>query len=312
MPSLYFTPKRGHFILYKIYLPDGTKKKKTRYFKTKAMAQQALYDIQKIEESTKRKEINKDLLVYALNYKFINQTEYQIFSSDIREGGRTLKEYSEHYEAYSKMNSSPYTHRCNLFKLNIVLNHLGGFDVGKISEPQIEKYKLQRLAQGRAASTVNHELDVLRRLLDFAVSEGMIKTNRARQVKTVPDKQARYPRAIQKNERKKFLDAVKKNNHLCYGQLYDIVVMLLLTGMRRSELLNLTWDNVDLKRKLIYIRGKPSATSQKMRAVEIHKKLYPILLKIRPKKGSIFKIDKDVLTKAVRRCIKDAVSMGME
>jgi len=306
MPSLYFTPSRGHFIIYKIYLPDGTKKRKTKYFKTKTLAQEALYDIQKIEESTRKRELTKDLLIYALNYRFINNNEYQAFISDLGTGGRELKEYTKDYEIYSETNCSPYTHDCNLYKMNIVLSYFGATDVADITETQIERYKSYRLGQGRAASTVNHELNVLRKMLDFALTGGMIKINPARRIPTVPDKQVRYPRALQKKERKVFLKAIKNNKHLCHGQLYNIVVTLLLTGMRRSELLSLTWNDVDLKRKLIYIKGKPSATIGKMRTIEIHKKLYPILMKMSPKEGYIFKADKDVITKSVRKCVREA------
>ena len=46
----------------------------------------------------------------------------------------------------------------------------------------------------------------------------------------------------------KFLEAI-------HGQPVEIPALLCLSSLRRSEMLALTWDNVDLKNKAIYIRG---------------------------------------------------------
>lgn len=46
----------------------------------------------------------------------------------------------------------------------------------------------------------------------------------------------------------KFVDAVK-------GQPVEIPALLCLSSLRRSEILALTWDNVDLKNNAIYIKG---------------------------------------------------------
>lgn len=45
-----------------------------------------------------------------------------------------------------------------------------------------------------------------------------------------------------------FLDAVKGTN-------YEIPALLALCSLRRSELLALTWDDIDLERSLVFIRG---------------------------------------------------------
>ena len=50
------------------------------------------------------------------------------------------------------------------------------------------------------------------------------------------------------DERKRLLDACRESDN---EYLYPIVVLALSTGMRKSEILNLTWDAVDLKKDRI-------------------------------------------------------------
>jgi integrase len=59
----------------------------------------------------------------------------------------------------------------------------------------------------------------------------------------------------------------------------DIVQFAVLTGMRRGEITNLRWKNIDLDKKIIHVVSSPTFRTKagKKRIVPIHKKLMPIL-----------------------------------
>ena len=66
-----------------------------------------------------------------------------------------------------------------------------------------------------------------------------------KQIKVKP----RAKRILSQDEIDKLLDAAG-------GDLRDMILTLSLTGMRRGELINLTWEQIDFKRRVIRVKGK--------------------------------------------------------
>ena len=60
-------------------------------------------------------------------------------------------------------------------------------------------------------------------------------------------------RFLSEDERERLLAACQQSQG---AALYPIVVLALSTGMRRSEILNLTWDRVDLGRRAIVLKAR--------------------------------------------------------
>lgn len=88
------------------------------------------------------------------------------------------------------------------------------------------------------------------------------------------------PKVKVKNNYRDYLDIpFSEFEKISFDSLRDkiIVFMLLYTGMRRGELENLTWDSVDLKRKILKIHGKGG----KVRIVPLADKIIDDLLEWR-------------------------------
>ena len=99
----------------------------------------------------------------------------------------------------------------------------------------------------------------------------------------------------------------------CSGHLNPIVIVALNTGMRRGEILNLKWENVDTNQRLIYIMGSKSGEK---REIPINNLLLELLKRLRRssksdyvfshKDGSPFgKVDKSFRSACKRAGIKD-------
>jgi integrase/recombinase XerD len=74
------------------------------------------------------------------------------------------------------------------------------------------------------------------------------------------------------------------------GVMKDIVLCAVFTGMRRNELINLHWNQVDLEKKLIHVENSENfkTKSGKIRSVPMHPKVVKVLLARRKNTTSDF------------------------
>lgn len=97
----------------------------------------------------------------------------------------------------------------------------------------------------RSPASVNRYIAALSHAFTVAVKEwGWLDDNPLRKVTKLKEPRGRV-RYLSEEERVKLLKACKESNN---QYLYPVVVLAVSTGMRRSEIMNLTWDNVDLNR----------------------------------------------------------------
>ena len=85
------------------------------------------------------------------------------------------------------------------------------------------------------------------------------------------------------------LSQMSNPNHL------RLTKLALATGFRRSELLSLTWRNIDLKKKLLYIYRKNCAAidhSSGLRIVPMPKKAQKILEEFNERNGKVIELSK--------------------
>jgi len=125
----------------------------------------------------------------------------------------------------------------------------------EISSLAIEEYKAERLKAVKAA-TVNRELNCLKHMFTKAQDWNMTATNPTRGVKLLRKENSRI-RFLSKEECLRLYRA-------CSKHLRPIVLIALHTGMRRGEILNLKWEDIDFDRRLIYIRQTKSGESREI------------------------------------------------
>ena len=100
----------------------------------------------------------------------------------------------------------------------------------------------------RSAAAVNRYLALLSHAFTIACNDwGWIEYNPVRKVSRLREPRGRV-RFLDERERTKLLSECKASRN---PALHDVVLLAICTGMRRSEIMNLTWDAVDLHRRMI-------------------------------------------------------------
>lgn len=105
------------------------------------------------------------------------------------------------------------------------------------------------------ANTINNELTVVGIIFNFAVESGFITENPFRRFKLLKNSDAKRGRVISSEEIEILLKGCERVSE---GRWFrQILITFLNTGMRLGELLNLTWEDIDLDNGIIEIREKP-------------------------------------------------------
>jgi integrase len=116
--------------------------------------------------------------------------------------------------------------------------------------PRRAKFKQTASSRNRSPATVNRYLAVLSHIFSIAVKEWeWIDDNPVRKVRKPKEARGR-DRFLSDAERQRFLATCEASGSL---YLHTIVVLALSTGMRKGEILNLRWKQVDFKNKRIIL-----------------------------------------------------------
>jgi integrase len=129
-----------------------------------------------------------------------------------------------------------------------------------ITPSMVEAYKQKRLVENShrrkptKPATVNREVTTLKTIFNKAMKNGKAERNPAQGVKLFKEN----------NERDRILSPEEYSRLLahCPAHLKPIVKVAYLTGMRRGEILNLTWGQVDIKQGLIKLSGEDTKTNE--------------------------------------------------
>jgi integrase len=164
--------------------------------------------------------------------------------------GLTLLQAEREYLSFVKTNLSPKTHLCYSNTFKCLENYFGNRRIDEITMRGIEFYKSSRAAKV-SANTVNHELRMLRAFLNKLVDWKLLHESPCAKVKDirVADETRAFLNTDQLNKLLKYLEG---------SFLHDIVLFAAMTGMRRGEIVNLSWNDVDMERKVIVVRSSGS------------------------------------------------------
>jgi integrase len=118
----------------------------------------------------------------------------------------------------------------------------------------IERLKSRKLEEGVTRTTVNHYLKTLRRMFNIAITWGYTDKNPVKGIKFYSENDAQRDRVLTREEEDRLLEVVSE-------RLRSILIVGLNTGMRKGEILQLKWQDIDLENRIILVKktksGKP-------------------------------------------------------
>jgi integrase len=125
--------------------------------------------------------------------------------------------------------------------------------------------------RGAKAKTINFEVACIGTAFNLAVKWNYLKENPTKGVTKLKVEKSKQPRFLSTEE----IDRLLK---FAPADLYPIIFTFINTGMRKAELENLQWGDVDLKRRQISIRAKATWLPKTgERIIPINDKLLEVL-----------------------------------
>ncbi len=158
--------------------------------------------------------------------------------------------------------------------LDTLLARLAGVEtVDGLTPIRLEGYITER-SREVSARTVAIEVGALKRLLNWGKAQALIAGNPIASVKVKREAPRRRKRALRSWEVEKLLEASKPTRRGI--DLRPVWLTFLYAGLRKSELVELLWEDVDWEARAIYVRPGIAKTGQGRR-IRIAEGLYPVL-----------------------------------
>ncbi len=151
----------------------------------------------------------------------------------------------EEYLIFSKANKASSSYERDQLSIKHWLQAFHGKLMTEVSSYELESYKNRRRDEV-APATVNRELSCIKHMFNKAVQWGYLTDNPIRNVTKFKEPPGRV-RYLTDEEIERLLNC-------CSEHIRSIVVTVLNTGMRKGEILNLKWSDVDMKNRIIIIR----------------------------------------------------------
>ncbi|MCC6485899.1 MAG: tyrosine-type recombinase/integrase [Candidatus Hydrogenedentes bacterium] len=184
----------------------------------------------------------------------------------------------------------------------------------------IERHRSKRIQDKKAPSTVNREIVALKSVLNRAVEWGYLDANPLARMKQLKEDRAAKVRYLTAEEEDNLLKALESREGTLraervsandwrrergYAELLDlrtqtfadtlrpVVLLSLHTGLRRGEVFNLHWEDIDFDRAILTVKGT-AAKTKTTRHVPLNSVALDTLRKWREQTGThglVFKSD---------------------
>jgi integrase len=136
-----------------------------------------------------------------------------------------------------------------------LLERFGGRRADTIATGEVEEWR-DDMRESLAPATVNLHLTILRAVLRLGMRNGRLEASAVPAIRGLKANNARV-RYLTDDEESRLITALPK-------LLRPLITIALHTGMRRGELLNLTWDDIDFVSGTIFVRTSKSGEGRRL------------------------------------------------
>jgi integrase len=168
----------------------------------------------------------------------------------------------------------------HLDRLKHLLPYFADVPVLRITKGMVRDY-LERRHRSKAITdaTLNRDAAVLRHILYWAVDEGLLLTNPLTRLRLVRERRVKRS-VLSIREEAMLLDAAPEH-------LRRMIVAALYAGLRRGEVLNQLWEDIDFDRQVLAVT-KSKTPEGELREIPLAGRLLEVLWPIRETRGIVF------------------------
>jgi site-specific recombinase XerD len=290
MASLYLHKRHGWQIHYTVYFINGSHAKKIKYAQLKQKAALLHHDADKLEFLSLKGQLTQEEIAYFIHRKLITPDDAQMLTKDemplTDPSMITWDSLKQAYESHVKTVGSEFTRMTYPYLAEKILKYFK--DEKNISPLKVHDTDIKDFiswlrtrgctkgdtVKGCAKATCNKYLQVLRIMFDYLIEKKLLKENPARKIKAFSELDTRAPRILFPDEFKNFTVGLKNNTHLLHGYFAEIMLTYIMTGMRRSELLNLKTKDINFDHGYLIVRKDNNI--KRGRTIHIHPQLMRI------------------------------------
>ncbi|WP_269324573.1 tyrosine-type recombinase/integrase [Rhodococcus pyridinivorans] len=133
---------------------------------------------------------------------------------------------------------------------------LGGIRIGEATARRVDT-AIRAMSKAHGPTMARQAKTILRGALSLAVLAGALDTNPVRDIAPIKSKNPPAgARALTAEELRRLLVALHESEYCKANDLVDPITLLIATGLRRSELLALRWEDVDEDAGTVTVTGK--------------------------------------------------------
>ena len=164
------------------------------------------------------------------------------YNFEMEQHSPKFENFVRDYLEYAKINKRSWIRDKQI--IQHLLTHFEGLKLSQIFPDMIEAYKMARTKQVSPA-TVNREVACLKHMFNLAIKWKKTSINPVKEVRFFREEKHNL-RWLTEREEERLLPK-------CFSHLRPVVIVAIYTGMRKGELMDLTWDKIDFDKNTITV-----------------------------------------------------------
>ena len=195
----------------------------------------------------------------------------------------TLKGFAEAYLKYAAATKAATTVYGYQQKVELFLQNCVKLRPTQVRPADVNKFTMSRLEEVEPA-TVASDIRTLKTWFNWGKANGYVAENPCDKVQKIRNIKKNPPKYLSPEQITQLLNASKTHS------LYPLIATAIYAGLRRKELINLEWSDIDFEKNTITVKNKDDfhTKSYKYRVIPLSDKLKTILLAYRKNEGYCF------------------------